>query len=233
MDYNILNNIRKNNLKTCIVAFLFGILPVCATVHFFLSSEDGTWFMVLIFGALSALMIWLFTTSLELVINPRNSNIFKKYGSLEKLESIMKEIEDTIEFEDRQMFVAKNYVADKKDFERIIAYNDILRVHKQVHKTNFVIDRYSVVITDKYNYTIAYSYPVGEEQKVDRLIFLIGSKCNNAKLGYTKEAEEHIKMNREELPKEIIHEEKEEQKYMYACPDCNDKIEKGDKFCKN
>lgn len=179
-------------------------------------------------------MVWLFCKSFILVIDPSKSNIFKKYGSVEKLEQIMEEIENTIEYEDKQIIVSKNYVADKKDFEKILAYKDILRVHKLVHKTNFVIDRYDVVITDKYNYEMSYSYSVQDEKKVDSLILLIGSKCDNAKLGYTKEAKEHIEKNKEELPKDIVKEDvKEKNIEEYACPDCNNKIENGDKFCKN
>lgn len=182
-------------------------------------------------------MSWLFCKSLILVIDPKKSNIFKKYGSIEKLENIMKEIESTIEYEDNQIIISKNYVADKKDFEKILAYKDILRVHKLVHKTNFVVDRYDVVITDKYNFEISYSYPVKDEKKVDSLILLIGSKCDNAKLGYTKESKEHIEMNKEELPRndsvEIKENIVEKSIESYACPDCKEKIEKGDKFCKN
>lgn len=179
-------------------------------------------------------MSWLFYKSLILVINPKKSDIFKKYGSIEKLENIMKEIESTIEYEDNQIIISKNYVADKKDFEKILAYKDILRVHKLVHKTNFAVDRYDVVITDKYNFEISYSYPVKDEKKVDNLILLIGSKCDNAKLGYTKEAEEHIKNNKVELPDiQIQKKDKKITEEAYACPDCKEKIEKGDKFCKN
>lgn len=185
-------------------------------------------------------MVWLFCKCFILVIEPSKSNIFKKYGSIEVLEKIMEEIENTIEYEDKQIIVSKNYVADKKDFEKILAYKDILRVHKLVHKTNFVIDRYDVVITDKYNFEMSYSYPVQEEKKVDSLIWLIGSKCENAKLGYTKEAKEHIEKNKEELPQyDNIKEEIKQEAFIeksieeYACPDCNNKIENGDKFCKN
>ena len=116
-------------------------------------------------------MIWLFCKSFILVINPAKSNLFKKYGSVEELEKIMEEIENTIEYEDNQIIVSKDYVADKKDFEKILAYKDILRVHKLVHKTNFVVDRYDVVLTDKYNFELSYSYPVKDEKKVDNLIF--------------------------------------------------------------
>lgn len=176
------------------------------------------------------MMIWLFFKSFILVINPEKSNLLKKYGSVEKLEKIMEEIENTIEYEDNQIIVSKDYVADKKDFEKILAYKDILRVHKLVHKTNFVVDRYDVVLTDKYNFELSYSYPVKDEKKVDNLILLIGSKCNNAKLGYTKEAQKHIEKNKEDLLNYVLEEKSKEE---YACPDCKSQIAEGDKFCKN
>lgn len=236
MKYNILKNIRKNNLKTSIYAFIFGVGPIVGSIYYLLNDGLDAWFPILLFGGIGGLMVWIFIKSFDLVINPSKSDIFKKYGSIEKLESIMEEIEHSIEFEDKQIIVAKNYVADKKDFEKIIAYKDILRVHKRVHKTNFVVDGYYVVITDKYNYEMSYPYRREEEEKVDKLILLIGSKCDNAKLGYTKEAEEHINKNKEKLPENIIEDKLEEKKdaiKVYACPDCNEKIEKGDKFCKN
>lgn len=239
MKYNILSNIRKNNLKTSIYAFIFGAGPTAGCIYYLFNDGLEAWFPILLFGGIGGLMIWFFIKSFNLVISPEKSDIFKKYGSLEKLEEIMEEIENSIEFEDKQIIVSKNYVADKKDFEKITAYKDILRVHKTVHKTNFVVDGYYVTITDKYNHETSYPYRVGEEATVDKLILLIGSKCENAKLGYTKEAEEHIKKNKQELPKDIIKEEVkkestvEKNKEEYACPDCNNKIEVGDKFCKN
>jgi len=235
MKYNILKNIRKNNLKTSIYAFIFGAGPTAGSIYYLFNDGLEAWFPILLFGGIGGLMIWLFIKSFNLVINPEKSDIFKKYGSLEKLEKIMEEIENSIEFEDKQIIVSKNYVADKKDFEKITAYKDILRVHKTVHKTNFVVDGYYVTITDKYNQETNYPYRVGEEEKVDKLILLIGSKCENAKLGYTKEAEEHIKKYKQDLSEKIIENKTEEEEAIeeYACPDCNEQIESGDKFCKN
>lgn len=233
MKHNILNNIRKNNLKLSIFLFLLGIFPVWGFFYYLINDGLEAWFPIVLFGIFGGNFIWLFSKCFLLVIDPSKSNIFRKYGSVERLEEIMDEIEQTIEYEDKQIIVSKNYVADKKDFEKILAYKDILRVHKLVHKTNFVVDSYSVVITDKYNFEISYAYPVKQEETVDKIIALVGSKCENAKLGYTKEAAEYVKDNIEDLPKvnQIKNEQKEDTKY--ACPDCKNIIAYGDKFCKN
>lgn len=238
MKNNILNNIVKNNLKICIYTFIIGAIPTYACIYYLLNSGFEKWFLVLLFGAMGSVMIFIFFKSIIVVIDPTKSDIFKKYGGIEEVEKIMNEIENTIEYEDNQIIVAKNYVADKKDFEKIIAYKDVLRVHKLVNKRNFVDVSYSVVITDKYNLNLNYTYPVKEEKKVNDLILLIGSKCNNAKIGYTKEVEEHIKKYKQKLPQnDIVKKETKENKEikmeLYACPDCNEKIEIGDKFCKN
>lgn len=234
MNYNILQNIRKTNLKSAIYCFILGIIPIIGFFYYLINDGLEAWFPIILFGGMGGIMMWLFWKSFILVIEPSKSNVFKKYGSIEKLESIMEEIENTTEYEDNQIIVAKNYVADKKDFEKILAYKDILRVHKLVHKTNFVIDRYDLVITDKYNFELSYSYAVKDEKKVDNLILLIGSKCNNAKLGYTQEAKEHIKKYKEELPENVIEEKTQVNDIeLYACPDCQNEIEAGDKFCKN
>ena len=234
MKDDILKNIRKTNLISSIWLFILALMPTIGFFYFLIYEGFESWFMIMFLGFLSGVLLWLFGTSFQLVIEPRDSNIFKKYGGIENLERIIDEITNTKEYEDDRLIVAKNYVADKKDYEKILAYKDILRVHKLVHKTNFVIDRYDLVITDKYNFQISYSYAVKDEEKVDNLILLIGSKCENAKLGYTKEAEDHIKKNKEELPKDINTESnKEINKESYACPDCRKLIEEGDKFCKN
>jgi len=233
MKHNITRNIRITNLKSAILCFILGFGPNLG--FYFAVTEDSSdrLIMLVVFGLLALLMDYLFIKCMILVINPYKSNIFNKYGSVERLEEIMDEIEETIEYEDKQIIVSKNYVADKKDFEKILAYKDILRVHKLVHKTNFVVDSYSVIITDKYNFEISYVYPVKQEETVDKLIALIGSKCDNAKLGYTKEAAEYVRDNIEVLPKanQIKKDRKEDTKY--ACPDCKSVIAYGDKFCKN
>lgn len=235
MKYNIYKNIRKNNFKMSIYTFIIGAFGIAGSLYYLLNGGLEAWFIILLFGGIGGLFAWCFVKTIILVIDPSKSDVFKKYGGLERLEKIMEEIENSIEFEDNQIIVSKNYVADKKNFEKIMAYKDILRVHKTVHKTNFVVDGYYVTITDKYNQVTSYRYHVSEEEKVDKLILMIGSKCENAKMGYTKESEEHIKKYKQELPQNVIADNNKNNEIVkgYACPDCTEEIEEGDKFCKN
>lgn len=230
-DYGkkVIRNVRKNNIISLLVILLFGLWP---NLGFFYTlfgdiDKDDFWIYLIICGALALLMDWLFIKTIKVVINPLSSDIFKKYGGPENIAKILEEIEETKEYEDKQIIISKNYVSDKKDYEKLIAFDDILAVHKLVHKTNFAIDGYSVIITDKYGHEIKYSYSGSkkDEEKVDYLLLLIGSKSNNAELGYTKGTQEHVKNNRVELPNIS--------KSVYTCPDCGDEIEFGDKYCKN
>lgn len=236
MEKNVLRNIRINNLKSAIIFFLLGLLPNFGCIALSFEDFKENLVMILFFGLMAIFIDWILIKSIVLIINPLKSDIFRKYGSVEEIKKILNEIENNKEYEDNQLIISKNYVADKKDIERIVAYSDILRVHKLVHKTNFVIDRYELVITDKYNSTINYSYPVKDEKTVDNLILLISTKCSNAKIGYSKENARYVKENTEkEYPFEEPENELEKNNNnskIYACPECKHEIEYGNKFCK-
>lgn len=238
---NIIKNIRKNNLKKL---FGFSISAIVSYLIFFISLfaiADGDsiiWLLLLIMGIIGGILTFACYKTLIIIIDPYKSDVFKKYGSLENLKKILEEIENTIEFDDKNITISKNYIADKKDYEKIVACDDILRVHKLIHKTNFVVDRINLVITDKYDTEITYSYKPSDEQKVDKLILLIGSKCKNAKLGYTKSNEQYVQQNKQKLPQINLNDisSKNNDNYedeYFICPDCNNIVEKGDKFCRN
>ena len=236
MKKDIIKNIRNNNIKAFIPQCLSALVLDAMSIYaLFTDSIEKTWFIFLILGGIGGLMTYFSIKTLILICDPYKSDIFKKYGSVNELEKILDDIENNIEYEDEKIVVSKEYVTDKNDFEKLLAYKDILRVHKLVHKTNFVVDRYDLVITDKYNQEISYSYAPKDEQKVDNLLLYIGSKCDNAKLGYTNEAQKHINDNKVELPKSPEQEAKEKYEInkSYVCPECKEKIEEGDRFCKN
>ena len=234
---DVIKNVRKNNLKEAILGTLIALIPNLILVEFIYELiTDG--FDVGIFLAL--LLFSLFTISFDIrlfrpwkvAINPYSSDIFKKYGSPEKLNKILKEIEQTTEYEDKHLVISKNYISDKKVYEKIMACDDVLGVHKLVHKTNFVVDYYQIVITDKYGQEASYTYKVKEEEKVNQLLMVIAKKCKNAELGYTDKEQEHIKNNRVELKDSVEEYEDINEIDEYECPDCGNAILYGDKFCK-
>ena len=209
MNQEILKNIRKNEIKASILFFVFSLCPNVLLIYSLMNSEKD-WFMILIMGVLAVPMDWLLIKCLIVATNPLKSNIFQKYGSYSNLEKILEEINNTIEYEDEVVIIAKNYIADPNDYERIIACDDVLRVHKLVRKKNFAVVSYSVILTDKYNFELPFTYSKNEEEKVDKLLLMIGSKCNNAQLGYTKGTAQYVKENKENLPSISIEEIKED-----------------------
>ena len=210
MNQEILKNIRKNETQGFILFFLFSIFPNVFLIYSLINGEKD-WFMIIIMAVMAIPIDWLCLKCLIVAINPLKSNIFQKYGSYQNLEKIIEEINNTIEYEDNALIISKNYIADPNDYQKIIAYKDVLRVHKLVRKKNFAVVSYSVVVTDKYNFGLTFTYSKNDEEKVDKLLLMIGSKCNNAQLGYTKETSLYVKENKENLPNISIEEIKGEQ----------------------
>lgn len=231
MQKKILKNIRFTSIKTLIIVLIFGIFP---NYGFFYALTGGagkdTILLLLLFAVIAVSLDYVALKYLYYIYNPLCSDVFKKYGSIDEVAKIFEEIENTKEYEDKNIVIARNYIFDKKDFDKLVACKDILSVHKLVHKTNYVTNGYSVVVTDKYGHESRYLYGVKDEKKVDNLILTIGMKSENSTLGYTKEARNHIKQNKVDLPK---NEYKNKKDNIYKCPNCNEIIAYGDKFCKN
>ena len=226
----VINNIRKNEIKKAVIMLIKALIFTGIMISLLLSGDDikDLIFALLIVGVFVVLFDYGLIKCIVIIINPLKSDLFKKYGSPEEIAEILDEIETTIEYEDKHLIISKKYISDKKDYSKMVACDDVLGVHKLVHKTNYIVDYYQIVITDKYGNEITYSYPVKEEEKCDNLLMLIVSKCKNAKAGYTKQEQDYIKANKQTLPDTIKPKNEDE----YICPDCNNKILFGDKFCK-
>lgn len=200
----LIKNIRKNHiidtLKGLIPTILLNGLTVGMLYGAFYDRFEGTF---LFLGAVSALFsitcLVTFIKNLTLAINPFKSDVFKKYGDPEKVASIYREIESTTEYEDHTMVISRNYICHKSRAEMLVACNDVLAVHKLVHKTNFVVDYYQIVITDKYGETLHFTYKKNEESLVDTLLVRIKGKCRNAEIGYNQDEFDHIRKNKVSL----------------------------------
>ena len=64
-----------------------------------------------------------------------------------------------------------------------------------------MVDKYALILTDKYGNELKYFYLVRDEDKVDNLMLLLEKKCINAKLGYSYETDAYVKKNKINLPK--------------------------------
>ena len=121
---------------------------------------------------------FLFIRSCILTIKPHKHTVFKKYGTVEKLTQILKEIEDNVEYEDKQIIISKNYIADKKNLGKIIEYKDIKDVYKEKRYYRGVHAAYWLTIKDIYYIETRYFYMIKDEDIVNQLVKMIKSKCN-------------------------------------------------------
>lgn len=226
----VIKNVRINEIKIALVMLIPALIFTGIVISILVSGEDidELIFMLLLFGVFAVLFDYALIKSILIIIDPLKSDLFKKYGPPEKILDILDEIENTKEYEDKHLVISKNYISDKKDYSKIVACDDVLGVHKLVHKTNYVIDYYQIVIIDKYGLEIKYSYSVKNQDMCDKLLMVIAYKCKNAKVGYTKQEQDYIKANRQKLPTNT----NQKIQYEYKCPDCNKKILYGDNFCK-
>ena len=118
---------------------------------------------------------------------------------MEDVEKILNEIEKHIEYEDENIIISKRYIYNKRDINGLVRCNDVLNIYKLVSKLNYVVNGYSVVIVDKYDYKITYNYSVRQEKTVNKVLLLLSNKCPNAVLGYSSEADEYVSKNKSKL----------------------------------
>lgn len=201
---DIIGNIKKNNLKDFFHSLIIGVIVtgICFPLWFGLFAYEFSIFMFLfnICISLAAIFIdYVAIKNLKLVLNPLSSDVFKKYGSEVEIQQILNEINNNIEYQDAKIIISKDYIIGKNDIESLVACEDVLGIHKMVHKTNFVIDYYEVVITDKFNNQVTFRYLRNEEEILNNVLNILALKCKNAKLGYTNEAFEYIRENKQDL----------------------------------
>ena len=197
----IIDNIRKNALKDVLklivpVVLLSGGFIMMLYMTFYDEFDGGYLFLSAIFGLFTIPSIITLFKKIGLLIDPFKSDVFKKYGDPEKIARIYAEIEQTVEYENDTMIVSKNYICDKKRADVLIACNDVLAIHQLVHKTNFIVDYYNIVITDKYGEEYHFTYKAKQEQECLNVLKFIAGKCKNAEIGYTQDELDHIRKNK-------------------------------------
>ena len=201
----IIKNVRMNSLLDALKL----LLPTAVLLAFFLCMVYGAFFydgfngkalfLVVVSGLFTIVAVVAFIKKIILVFKPLRSDVFKKFGDLDKLTQICDELKHTKEYEDNSIVISKNYISHPERINMLIEIEGVLAVHKSVHKTNFFVDYYQVVITDNYGETFNFTYPEDEEEKCLYVLGLLAEKCKNAKFGYTQEAMDYVRNNKATL----------------------------------
>lgn len=202
MEQEILKKIKNSYLyegiKLLLLNFLFWPISIMMFIGL-ITDTDGSLIGNLFMGIINLFLVLLSVfiliqccKSFYYFFNPYKSKVYKIYGNLE---SIIKEISSTTEYQDENVIISSNYLLSKHDYRSLVAFIDILGVYINVHKTNFVVDKYSIVISDKYNNTIWINYTPSQKDELNKVMIILTNKCHNAKFGYSAETLNHIRDN--------------------------------------
>lgn len=193
----VLNNIRMNVLPGLIMAGLIGLGVTLYAFDIVCADDKSLLFIIIPFAVL---FDWLAIKGLIIFVDPTKDPVFKKYGSPAKVASIIDNIEKHKIYENKNIILSDKYYFNKHDYSDLVAFDDILGVHKLVHKRNFYIDYYAVQIIDKYGFEHSITFRPKEENECNKLLEIFADRCLFAEIGYTDKEREHIKNNTEKLP---------------------------------
>ena len=141
------------------------------------------------------MMLSSFIKSLKMYFHPENIPVFKIFGGEENVVNIINDIEKNPEYNDGKLLINDKYLLPRKEKEDLMKLEDVLGVYIRVHKTNYVIDRYNIVITNKYNESHWATYYPNEKDLLEKTMDVLVLKCKNAKFGYSNETLKHINDN--------------------------------------
>lgn len=151
-----------------------------------------TIFIISIFVLFFVAFAYGFVKNFYYYLHPNKNNIYNLYGNLD---DVVNEISSSIEYDDKQIIISKNYIICKKDYRKLVHLNDILGVYIQVHKTNYVTDSYNIIVHNKYNDVYNFEYSNYEKDIANNVLAILTFKCKNAKFGYTNETLQYVHNN--------------------------------------
>ena len=112
-----------------------------------------------------------------------SSDIFKKYGDEFEIKQILNEIKNTVEYQDDQIIISKNYAISPKYVDTLIAYENITGIGicylKRHEKTIEFIDKFGDSISI-YDFSLYVYRNKKEYAKVSNVFNILKEKCPNA-----------------------------------------------------
>ena len=223
-EEDIIKNIKRKEIGTAILFFLIS-LPFNIGFFVMLNQPDSSMAWVALIFAIG--FDWMTISSIKSAMNPLEDDVFKKYGSPKKVKEMLNDLNKNKIYEDKNIIMSKKYITNKNSFSDLIAFDDVLGVHKLKTTKMGMPYYYGVILTDKYGQEHRYTYNVLDQKECDKLLEMTASLCKYAEKGYTKEQRKYIKENTEKLPKEY----KEEPEEEYTCDNCGAYVKEDDKIC--
>lgn len=106
--------------------------------------------------------------------------------------AIAKQTKANAVYKDAYISVSPDYIVSNYKDVNLVATADILNIYEYIHRTNFVVDKVSMIVINKYNERTEFSYDKKMKDKIPLIIATISPLCPNAVFGHTSQAAEHI-----------------------------------------
>lgn len=215
-----LSRIIKQILYECLFGFI-----IVATIFGLIGGklESGYVIIALIF---LVFVIFLFRSILENIIedyneykNPQNNSRFLRYGSPDKINKIISEVNNNPIYYDEKIAFNNKFIYIKSDLNSLCALEDIIALYKFTFKRNGQKSKIGIKYHDKFGkeYAIVYSY-LFSDVDLDKIIKYLIPRCKNAKFGFTNDTLNYVKNYKVEEPNKydnrIIKEIKVEQELV-------------------
>lgn len=185
MNENVFSKLKYSCIKWIIIFGIISILFDIIAYRVLIGLEETG-----IIGAIIILGITIFSNygfikNIICFTNPNNNPVALKYGGIEKLEVLVKEINKTVIYSDKRVIIAKNYISSIRNYKTIIHLDEVINAYQFVQRTNGIITARDVVIVDKNGKEIHFGYG-DNEQAVIKTLTALSQARNDIKIGFVR-----------------------------------------------
>ncbi|MCI6266009.1 MAG: hypothetical protein MR598_04095 [Erysipelotrichaceae bacterium] len=202
--------IKKNALKKCICYFLLA-LPFNAMLIYLLIIRFNDWIFFNIdtsdiFNILPLLFLvgrfdFMLIRYIKIFLNPLENMVYKIYGSEERVNHFLTEIDETVDYIDDEVIVSKRFLLDRDNCSFMFYLEDIIVIYQMRARRGCAN---ILVVKDKYGRVakLKYSDFLYKQEVVEDLLKLLIERCPNAIVGFSGGDEENL--NHQKVDVEFI-----------------------------
>lgn len=202
----LVSKIRRANLWKLFVfglLLLLGILIVAAAVAFVRNEHE--YLKAILMLAVGVLLCWWsgteFGKRLKVLVNVRNSRMFRKYGSPEEIASIISNSAESSLIVNKKVLLTESFIFTPSNPESYVPFESVRLFYRKEHRTNGVQDGLYITVWDEFGDTYDYPFKMGTRHAVDfeDAMKELSVRCKNTMIGYSAANISTVKANKRDI----------------------------------